>query len=57
MSPDGKRFLFMKDAEPEGSAERVSRKINIVLNWLDELKQKVPADKRSRSSIVKSNGF
>ncbi len=37
ISPDGKRFLMLKDAAVEGS-----RKINIVLNWFEELKQRVP---------------
>jgi len=37
VSPDGKRFLMMKEA---GSA--ASTRINIVLNWFEELKQRVP---------------
>jgi hypothetical protein len=37
ISPDGKRFLMLKEAEAEAS-----RKINIVLNWFEELKQKAP---------------
>ena len=37
ISPDGKRFLMLKDAVAGGS-----RKINIVMNWFEELKQKVP---------------
>ncbi len=39
ISPDGKRFLMWKetDAAAEGPL-----KINIVLNWLEELKEKVP---------------
>ncbi len=39
ISPDGKRFLMLKDAAVQGP-----RKINIVLNWLEELKQRVPAE-------------
>jgi hypothetical protein len=35
--PDGKRFLMLKDVAPEGP-----RKINIVINWFEELKQRVP---------------
>ncbi len=35
--PDGKRFLMVKDAPAEAP-----RKINIVVNWLEELKQRVP---------------
>jgi hypothetical protein len=38
ISPDGKLFLMMKEAGPlQGQ-----RKINIVLNWLEELKQRIP---------------
>jgi serine/threonine protein kinase len=33
--PDGKRFLMLKNAE-------APRKINIVVNWTEELKQRVP---------------
>jgi serine/threonine protein kinase len=36
ISPDGKRFLMLKDAT------EAPRKINIVVNWLEELKQRVP---------------
>jgi serine/threonine-protein kinase len=44
--PDGKRFLMMKRAEVEGEedASSVPRKINIVLNWFEELKDRVPTD-------------
>jgi hypothetical protein len=44
--PDGKRFLMMKwpEATDEESTEESLRKINIVLNWLEELKQRVPVD-------------
>jgi Tol biopolymer transport system component len=42
ISPDGKRFLMMKDLAPTGSASGRPRRINIVLNWLEELKQRVP---------------
>jgi len=38
ISPDGKHFLMMKEAATEAP-----RKINIVLNWIEELKQRVPA--------------
>jgi Tol biopolymer transport system component len=42
ISPDGKHFLMMKPLE--GIAEAGGpRKISIVLNWLEELKQRVPA--------------
>jgi serine/threonine protein kinase/Tol biopolymer transport system component len=39
ISPDGKRFLMMKEVEAEAP-----RKINIVLNWFEELKERVPVD-------------
>jgi Tol biopolymer transport system component len=46
VSPDGKRFLMIKPAadgtEPE---EGSPRKISIVLNWFEELKQRVPASR------------
>jgi serine/threonine protein kinase len=40
LSPDGKRFLMMKDAD----APEVPRKINVVVNWLEELKERAPVD-------------
>ena len=41
ISPDGKRFLMMKltGATPAAGGPR---KINIVLNWFEELKQRAP---------------
>jgi dipeptidyl aminopeptidase/acylaminoacyl peptidase len=39
ISPDGKRFLFTRTAQP--GLER--RQINVVLNWSAELKAKAPA--------------
>jgi len=42
--PDGKRFLMIKElstaAAPEAASPR--QKVNIVVNWLEELKQRVP---------------
>ena len=38
ISPDGQRFLMLRGS----SAVSSPRKINIVLNWLEELKQLVP---------------
>jgi hypothetical protein len=40
------RFLMMKAVETTGKtpAAESPRKINVVLNWLEELKQKAPAD-------------
>ena len=41
--PDGKRFLMIKQPRAASSAEEVVRpRITIVLNWLEELKQRVP---------------
>ncbi|MBN2318593.1 MAG: serine/threonine-protein kinase [Acidobacteria bacterium] len=41
VSEDGQRFLMIKSADPEeGSA--APNKINIIVNWIEELKQKVP---------------
>jgi serine/threonine-protein kinase len=42
ISPDGKRFLMMKEVGSNGSEAGGPRKINIVLNWFEELKQRVP---------------
>jgi hypothetical protein len=41
VSPDGQRFLMVKPAEQSGPTQ-----INVVLNWFEELKQKVPAGKK-----------
>jgi hypothetical protein len=38
VSPDGQRFLMVKDA----GAERSTTQINIVMNWFEELKRRVP---------------
>jgi len=42
--PDGKRFLMIKPPDPadDESAEVIPRKINIILNWFEELKERVP---------------
>jgi hypothetical protein len=45
ISPDGKRFLMMKPPASAGAAPAAAApqpKINIVLNWTEELKQRVP---------------
>jgi len=42
MSLDGQRFLMVK----EGAQEQAPTQINVVLNWFEELKQKVPAGKK-----------
>jgi Tol biopolymer transport system component len=43
VSPDGQRFLMIKPSE---SAEAAQTQINVVLNWFEELKQKVPTGKK-----------
>jgi serine/threonine protein kinase len=42
VSPDGQRFLMVKDAGTEQSTTQ----INIVQNWFEELKLRVPAGKK-----------
>jgi serine/threonine protein kinase/Tol biopolymer transport system component len=43
VSPDGQRFLMLKPTE-QGEAARTQ--INVVLNWFEELKQKVPSGRK-----------
>jgi len=43
VSSDGQRFLMLKPSE---SAEGAPTQINVVLNWFEELKQKVPTGKK-----------
>jgi len=40
--PDGKRFLMIKPPGAAPPTAALPRKINIVLNWFEELKQRVP---------------
>jgi Tol biopolymer transport system component len=40
VSPDGQRFLMLKSI---GSTEAAPTQINVVLNWFEELKRRVPA--------------
>ena len=42
---DGKRFIGMVAAGQTPSGARVAPKIEVVLNWFEELKAKVPAGK------------
>ena len=44
--PDGKRFLLIKPVNAAGSESTSAgpRKINIVLNWFEELKEKAPVE-------------
>jgi Tol biopolymer transport system component len=41
VSPDGQRFLMLKATEQTAPTQ-----INVVLNWFEELKQKVPTGKK-----------
>jgi hypothetical protein len=43
VSSDGQRFLMLKPSEQEQAAPT---QINVVLNWFEELKQKVPTGKK-----------
>jgi eukaryotic-like serine/threonine-protein kinase len=43
VSPDGQRFLMLKPTE---QAQAAPTQINVVLNWFEELKQKVPTGKK-----------
>jgi serine/threonine protein kinase/Tol biopolymer transport system component len=43
ISPDGQRFLMVKPVEQDQAAPT---QINVVLNWFEELKQKVPTGKK-----------
>jgi hypothetical protein len=40
VSPNGQRFLMIKPTE---QAQAAPTQINVVLNWTEELKQRVPA--------------
>jgi Tol biopolymer transport system component len=43
VSPDGQRFLMLKPSE---ETQAGSTQINVVLNWFEELKHKVPTGKK-----------
>jgi hypothetical protein len=40
VSPDGQRFLMLKPTEQQAQA---ATQINVVLNWFEELKRRVPS--------------
>jgi Tol biopolymer transport system component len=42
VSPDGQRFLMIKPSE---QAQAAPTQINVVLNWFEELKRRVPTEK------------
>jgi serine/threonine-protein kinase len=43
LSRDGQRFLMVK---PNEAGEAAPTQINVVLNWFEELKRRVPAEKK-----------
>jgi serine/threonine-protein kinase len=43
VSPDGRRFLLLKDVEATGSGRPAPTEIHLVQNWLQELERVVPA--------------
>jgi hypothetical protein len=42
ISPDSKRFLMIKEPAADNSTAGAPHRINIVVNWLEELKERVP---------------
>jgi Tol biopolymer transport system component len=42
--PDGAEFVMTFPADPAKSSKGVNRRINVVLNWFEELKERVPVD-------------
>ena len=42
VTPDGQRFLMIKDAAPDSAPTQ----INVVLNWFEELKRRDPERKK-----------
>ncbi len=45
LSPDGRRFIVLKDVKPAGAAE-APEQIIIVQNWVEELKRRVPGARK-----------
>ena len=43
VSPDGQRFLML---EPSEQGQAAPTQINVVLNWFEELKRRVPAERK-----------
>jgi hypothetical protein len=43
LSPDGHRFLMMKDAPAERDDVSAQTQIVVILNWIEELKRLAPA--------------
>ena len=45
ISPDGQRFLMIKDAPAEPTSTTTAASMVVVLNWFEELKQRLPVAK------------
>jgi Tol biopolymer transport system component len=41
---DGERFVLVQPVDQEGSGDPAKPRINVVLNWFEELKDRVPVD-------------
>src|SRR5260370_7174833 len=52
VTPDGQRFLMLKRNEQEASAPT---QINVVLNCLEELKRRVPTNRKEVLSVLLLN--
>ena len=44
VAPDGERFLFFKPGAQSGEEAVAETRINVVLNWFQELRERVPVD-------------
>lgn len=42
IAPDGKQFIVLMPPERAAGSQPVSQQINVVLNWFEDLKQRVP---------------
>ena len=42
VSPDGQRFLMLKNAGETGTEDAAPAQIHVVLNWFQELTERVP---------------
>ncbi|MCI0423329.1 MAG: hypothetical protein L0387_09395 [Acidobacteria bacterium] len=42
VTPDGQRFIMLKSGDKPASAAQ----INVVLNWFEELKRRVPTTRK-----------
>ena len=42
ITPDGKYFIVMESPDQTDSAKASSESFNVILNWFEDLKQRVP---------------